>query len=130
MVQPTTRERPQMRGISLEELKSCPKFILSPQHWYPVHKVEECGANEAKEERIKDAQVIIQTPKRKPTMFQDVSKQCVACKANFIWTAGEQKFINRLYDEGKITAVIEPKRCPDCRKKKKEKFERQERQES
>ena len=31
------------RVVSSEELRSCPKTILSPSHWIPRHKIEECG---------------------------------------------------------------------------------------
>lgn len=56
--------------------------------------------------------------------YEDIKKVCVQCKNDFDWTAGEQFFINRLKEEEKIPSVIEPKRCPDCRKKKKERFEK------
>lgn len=110
------------RGISLEELKSCPKHILSAEHWTPVHKVEECGAD--KIQLPKEKSIVISTKPIKHPMFQDIEKTCVECGAGFIWTAGEQKFMNRLYDEGKVQSVIEPKRCPACRAKKKERLER------
>lgn len=115
-----------MRGISLQELKSCPKFILSASHWIPVHKVEECGANEKKQEVRVEAQVEIKKPvkRQQSKMYQDIEKTCVQCSSPFTWTAGEQRFMNRLHEEGKIQSVSEPKRCPDCRAKKKERFDK------
>lgn len=100
------------RTVTLEELKSCPKRILSADHWTPIHKVEECNADKIKES------------KPMKSMYQDIQKQCVECGSNFDWSIGEQKFVNRLHEEGKIQSIVEPKRCADCRKKKRERFER------
>ncbi len=55
--------------------------------------------------------------------YKNIEKTCVQCKRDFVWTAGEQHFINRLHEEGKIQSVTKPKRCPDCRKQKRERFE-------
>jgi len=111
-----------MKSISLEELKSCPKFILSTSHWIPVHKVEECSTNEKKQE----VQVKIEksVKHQQSKMYQDIKKTCVQCDSLFIWTAGEQRFMNQLHEEGKIQSVSEPKHCPDCRTKKKARFDR------
>jgi hypothetical protein len=120
MNQPKTKIK--MRSISLEELKSCPKLILSAEHWIPAHKVEECGTDNIKKEKSS----ILPKSKQHP-MFQDIEKSeksCVECGAGFIWTAGEQKFMSRLYDDGKIPYIIEPKRCPTCRAKKKKRATR------
>ena len=51
--------------------------------------------------------------------YQDIEIICI-CGASFIWTIGEQKFLNDLLEKGKIGMVIEPKRCIPCRRKKKE----------
>lgn len=57
--------------------------------------------------------------------FEDVALKCI-CGVDFIWTSGEQNFLQRLIDEGKTnndgTAITftQPKRCAPCRKKKKE----------
>ena len=56
-------------------------------------------------------------------MYQDINLKCVECKSDFEWSAGEQKFINCLYEEGKVKGIIEPKRCPDCRQNKKKRYE-------
>jgi hypothetical protein len=109
-----------MRAISFHELKSCPKHILSAEHWTPIHKVEECGANELQITESKTVQ---------PKMYQDIQITCV-CGKEFDWTAGEQKFMNRLYEEGKVQSVVQPKRCPDCRIEKKKRFEARENQNS
>lgn len=61
--------------------------------------------------------------------YQDIEKTCVQCKRQFVWTTGEQHFINRLHEEDKIQSVTEPKRCPDCRKQKRERFENRQPQE-
>lgn len=107
-------------SISLDELKTCPKLILSPSHWRPVHKVEECGADKPQVIKKKKTK---QPPKMYQNKYQDIKKVCVQCNEEFIWTGGEQKFMNQLFEEGKIKAVIEPKRCPDCRKEKKARFD-------
>lgn len=61
--------------------------------------------------------------------FQDIDKVCIEenCKAPFVWTAGEQSFMQQLHDEGKIKEINPPKRCSDCRAAKKKKFEKFER---
>jgi hypothetical protein len=104
----------------------CPKHILSADHWFPVHKVEECGADKIQKEKEKIIVAVAIKPtkkvKHKSSMYQDIEKTCV-CGKGFIWTSGEQLFMNRLYEEGKIKEIVEPKRCPDCRKKKKERYE-------
>lgn len=52
------------------------------------------------------------------------------CGDTFIWTAGEQRFLQRLVDEkkenrdGSYVTFIEPKRCPPCRQRKREERER------
>ena len=50
--------------------------------------------------------------------YQDINLTCV-CNSPFVWTRGEQLFINKLKDEGKIPSVQTPRRCLDCRAKKK-----------
>lgn len=46
---------------------------------------------------------------------------------DFVWTKGEQKFMQQLHNEGKIVGdVTPPKRCPECRRKKKARYERSE----
>ena len=132
----TKTKMPKMVSISLEDLRNCPKLILSHSHWYPVHKVEECGTNEKKPEvkievKLKVNQSIKKLhPKKMYQDYQDIEKICVQCKRQFVWSAGEQHFINRLHEEGKIQSVTEPKRCPDCRKQKRERFENRPPQES
>jgi len=47
--------------------------------------------------------------------MEDKSLDCINCQAPFWWTVGEQKFLQRLVDSGKINELTPPKRCPDCR---------------
>ncbi|BAK98655.1 hypothetical protein OBV_14570 [Oscillibacter valericigenes Sjm18-20] len=47
-------------------------------------------------------------------MFEDKVLICIECGKEFIWTAGEQEF----YAERGFQN--EPKRCPECRKSRKE----------
>ena len=62
--------------------------------------------------------------------FFDKTLTCVDCNEDFIWTAGEQEFIYDLKEKGKldekmpdgsikIGEVKHPRRCIECRKKKK-----------
>ena len=51
--------------------------------------------------------------------YKELDLVCVGCGMGFVWTSGEQKFMNALLNEGKIQKVIQPKRCPACRMKKK-----------
>lgn len=57
--------------------------------------------------------------------YQDIElictdKNCTGKK--FIFTAGEQKFFQGLLEDGKIREITQPKRCEECRAKKKERF--------
>lgn len=56
--------------------------------------------------------------------YEDKEIVCISCpdSETFIWTAGEQRFMQRLLDDGKLTKINPPKRCPDCRAAKKQKF--------
>lgn len=49
-------------------------------------------------------------------MYQDKTLTCVDCNADFTFTANEQEF----YAQKGFSN--EPKRCPDCRAKKKAEF--------
>ena len=65
--------------------------------------------------------------------YQDIEITC-QCGEKFWWTAGEQNFINKLLEEGKLDTqdeitgeitqgeVVVPKRCPQCRENKKRKY--------
>ena len=57
--------------------------------------------------------------------YQDIELICL-CGAPFIWTSGEQKFLNDLADEGKIASVQQPRRCVPCRQQKKTQMKRRE----
>lgn len=46
--------------------------------------------------------------------FMNVMLTCADCKHPFLWSAGEQEF----YDEHELS---EPRRCRDCREKRKRK---------
>lgn len=50
--------------------------------------------------------------------------KCVDCKTSFIWTEGEQEFLNKLVDEGSIQELIPPKRCHPCKEARSRKFNR------
>lgn len=51
-------------------------------------------------------------------MYQDQKLTCEECSSEFVFTAGEQEF----YAEKGLVNV--PKRCPDCRKARKQKNKR------
>lgn len=51
--------------------------------------------------------------------YQNIEVTCV-CGVVFDWTPGEQTFLNDLVSAGKIQSVQQPKRCVDCRRKRKE----------
>lgn len=57
------------------------------------------------------------------TEYNDIELVCL-CGAPFTWTAGEQKFLNDLVNEGKIASVQQPKRCAPCRQKNREEHKR------
>ncbi len=48
-------------------------------------------------------------------MKQDKELICADCSESFIWTTGEQNFMEQLYSEGKVKKVTTPKRCSKCR---------------
>lgn len=52
---------------------------------------------------------------RRETMYQDEKLICEDCGAEFVFTQGEQEF----YAEKGL--VNKPKRCPDCRKARRQK---------
>ena len=66
--------------------------------------------------------------------FEDKNLTCI-CGAPFVWTAGEQDFMQDLLEKGKFDRVdkdtgenipgevMTPKRCVPCRRKKKEERE-------
>ena len=54
------------------------------------------------------------------TDYQDKELVCALCNERFIFTSGEQSFLNDLKDKGKISFVVQPKRCPACRQKRRE----------
>lgn len=58
--------------------------------------------------------------------YQDIELTCQEknCGKTFLFTAGEQDFMNGLMEDGKIQSVTAPKRCEDCRAKKRERFEK------
>jgi hypothetical protein len=69
------------------------------------------------------------------TTFEDINLVCL-CGKPFVWTAGEQKFINELKEAGKLDEempdgsvkageVKPPRRCLDCRKANKAKRRQQ-----
>ena len=61
--------------------------------------------------------------------YEDLALSCKFCGDHFIWTAGEQDFIQRLIDAGKrnkdgtLIVFAQPKRCIECRLKKRKMME-------
>lgn len=55
------------------------------------------------------------------TEFADKTYRCV-CGEKFVWTVGEQKFMDGLLKNEKIQRVTPPKRCIPCRQDKREFF--------
>lgn len=45
--------------------------------------------------------------------FQDKQLTCVDCEATFLFTKGEQRYF------ASKPGLVEPKRCPECRLKRK-----------
>lgn len=52
--------------------------------------------------------------------YQDVKIVCSRCGTSFVWTKGEQKFMQDLKEAGKVPEVVTPKRCVRCRIQRKE----------
>lgn len=55
----------------------------------------------------------------KSTDYQEKSLVCF-CGERFVWTSGEQSFMNTLLQEGRIPAVKTPRNCPKCRERRRE----------
>lgn len=63
-------------------------------------------------------------------MNEDKNLQCANCRQMFVWTIGEQEFMQSLKEDGKLDRVDErtgekvagqittPKRCQNCRTKR------------
>lgn len=58
--------------------------------------------------------------------MQDLELNCANPKCpnggTFQWSVGEQRFMERLKETGKVTEIAQPKRCPDCRKERRARF--------
>lgn len=63
------------------------------------------------------------------TEYTEVELNCMGCGVMFVWTPGEQKFLQSLVEDGKIPSAQTPKRCVNCRRVKKEQLARQAEQE-
>ncbi len=50
--------------------------------------------------------------------YADIEWEC-KCGADFIWTTGEQKFMDKLLESGKVEKVAQPSRCYECREERK-----------
>ena len=48
----------------------------------------------------------------------DQKIKCV-CGKEFVWTIGEQKFMETLQDRGLVQEIHAPRRCLECRAKRK-----------
>lgn len=55
------------------------------------------------------------------------SKKSSGCGATFLWTVGEQEFIEKLHADGKIKSMTQPTRCSECRDKRKAQCAKKER---
>lgn len=58
--------------------------------------------------------------------MKDIELTCANPKCpepQFVWSVGEQRFMEKLLQSGKIDEIIAPRRCPDCRKARKEYLE-------
>jgi len=56
-------------------------------------------------------------PNLTETEFTDLPIECIDCRQQFIWTAGEQKFFS-------LKGLVNPpKRCKSCKKAKNERIE-------
>jgi len=64
------------------------------------------------------------------SQYQNIELICL-CGEPFIWTAGEQAFLQGLIDDGKTNkngspiTFMQPKRCKECRIIKKQRYETQ-----
>lgn len=56
-----------------------------------------------------------------PTEYRDQDLTCVDCFNTFIFTAGEQEYYAS-------KGLLRPKRCPECRVKKRQRYQLKERQ--
>lgn len=57
--------------------------------------------------------------------LEDKEYTCGDCGEQFLWTIGEQKFMLNLQEQGKLQGELtEPKRCKECRLRKKERMSR------
>ena len=56
------------------------------------------------------------------SMFEDKKINCEDCKEGFVFTSGEQSFLQGLVDKGDMGQVNLPKRCLPCRKAKKARY--------
>lgn len=86
---------------------------------YPVdkrYKVEYCGGKVvAKISTTKSISM-------EPNILEDIKLSCVGCKTEFVWTKGEQAFLQDLYEKGMLNGgVVPPKRCKKCRAERKAK---------
>lgn len=61
--------------------------------------------------------------------FRDAELTCQTCNETFVWKSGEQKFLQKLVDEGRENRdgspiqFCTPKRCPACRAEKKRRMQ-------
>ena len=61
--------------------------------------------------------------------YEDMEVVC-RCGVPFVWTQGEQSFLQSLVEEEKVNkdgspvTFTKPKRCEDCRRKKREEREK------
>lgn len=56
---------------------------------------------------------------------QDIEITCIDCSEKFVWTAGEQDFMQKLVDDLtnlSVKRMVPPKRCKECRDKRKSLF--------
>ena len=56
--------------------------------------------------------------------YKDIELVCI-CGESFIWTSGEQKFMDSLVADGKIQFVKQPKHCAFCRTERRAQLKQQ-----
>ena len=54
------------------------------------------------------------------TVYDNKTLTCIDCGKEFIFTAGEQKFLHTCVEDGRIETYQDAKRCVACRKLKKQ----------
>lgn len=51
--------------------------------------------------------------------LKDMEIVCIDCGFAFEFSRGEQEFLNTLFQKGEVKEIIPPKRCMECRSRRK-----------